>query len=151
MDGRLNFTLLGATYWFTVCFFLICLFSAVLGLHCRLGFSPVQRVGAHSSFGAQAFRCSGFCSCGAQARGYVGFGSCSSQALESRLSSCGTWAWSLCGKWDPPRSGIKPMSPALAGRSLTSKSSGKHRFPFQGGIGRESFMLGDLHLSSYCS
>jgi len=42
--------------------------------------------------------------------------SCGSQALEQRLSSCGTWAQLLHGMWDPPRSGIKPVSPALAGK-----------------------------------
>ena len=37
---------------------------------------------------------------------------------EYGLSTCGTWARLLCGMWDPPGSGIEPMSPALAGRFL---------------------------------
>ena len=44
--------------------------------------------------------------------------SCGSWALEHRLSSCGAQALLLCGMWNLPRPGIKPMSPALAGRSL---------------------------------
>ena len=32
-----------------------------------------------------------------------------------RLSSCGSRAQPLCGMWDPPRSGLEPVSPALAG------------------------------------
>ena len=38
---------------------------------------------------------------------------CSSWVLERGLSGCGTWAWLLWGMWDPPRPGIKPMSPTL--------------------------------------
>ena len=37
-------------------------------------------------------------------------------ALERRLSSCGTWPELLCSTWDLPGSGIKSVSPALAGR-----------------------------------
>ena len=33
-----------------------------------------------------------------------------------RLSSCGSRAHLLRGTWDLPRPGLKPMSPALAGR-----------------------------------
>ena len=45
-----------------------------------------------------------------------GLSSCGSWTLEHRLSSCGKWAWLPHGMWDLPRSGIKAMSPALAGR-----------------------------------
>ena len=44
------------------------------------------------------------------------FSSSDSQALEHRLNSCGAWAYLLRGMWDCPRSGIEPVSPALAGR-----------------------------------
>ena len=38
-----------------------------------------------------------------------------------RLSSCGSRAQPLCGMWDPPRPGLEPTSPALAGRlSITA-------------------------------
>ena len=33
-----------------------------------------------------------------------------------RLSSCGSRAQLLRGMWDPPRPGLEPASPALAGR-----------------------------------
>ena len=42
-----------------------------------------------------------------------------------RLSNCGSWAQSLCGMWDPPRPGLKPASPALAGRLPTTAPPGK--------------------------
>ena len=47
------------------------------------------------------------------ARGLSSFGS---PAPEHRSKSCGAWAESLCGKWDLPRSRLKPVSPASAGR-----------------------------------
>ena len=42
-----------------------------------------------------------------------------------RLSSCGSWAQLLRGMWDPPRPGLEPMSPALAGRFSTTAPPGK--------------------------
>ena len=42
-----------------------------------------------------------------------------------RLSSCGSWAYLLHGMWDPPRPGLKPVSPALAGRLSTTVPPGK--------------------------
>ena len=42
-----------------------------------------------------------------------------------RLSSCGSRAQLLCGMWDLPRSGLEPMSPALAGRFSTTAPPGK--------------------------
>ena len=50
-----------------------------------------------------------FSSCGAQASRVGGFSCCGAWALEHRLSSCGVWAWLLCGIWDPPGPGIEPM------------------------------------------
>ena len=41
------------------------------------------------------------------------------------LSTCGAWAQPLCDMWNLPRSGIEPMSPALAGRFFTTEPSGK--------------------------
>ena len=37
-----------------------------------------------------------------------------------RLSNCGSWAQLLCGIWALPRPGLKPVSPALAGRFSTT-------------------------------
>ena len=42
-----------------------------------------------------------------------------------RLSSCGPRAQSLRGMWDPPRPGLEPVSPALAGRLSTTAPPGK--------------------------
>ena len=42
-----------------------------------------------------------------------------------RLSNCGSRAQLLCGMWDPPRPGLEPMSPALAGRLSTTAPPGK--------------------------
>ena len=42
-----------------------------------------------------------------------------------RLSSCGSRAQPLSGMWDPPRPGLEPMSPALAGRFSTTVLPGK--------------------------
>ena len=42
-----------------------------------------------------------------------------------RLSSCGSRAQSLRGMWDPPRPGLQPVSPALAGRPSTIAPPGK--------------------------
>ena len=45
-----------------------------------------------------------------------------------RLSNCGSWAQLLCGIWALPRPGLKPVSPALAGRFSTTALPGKPRF-----------------------
>ena len=42
-----------------------------------------------------------------------------------RLSSCGSRSQLLRGMWDPPRPGLKPMSPAPAGRFSTTAPPGK--------------------------
>ena len=42
-----------------------------------------------------------------------------------RLSNCGSRAQLLRGMWDLPRPGLKPMSPALAGRLSTTAPPGK--------------------------
>ena len=76
--------------------------------------------------------CVGFSCCGARALGTRasvvvahGLSSCGSQALERRLSSCGARALLLCGMWDLPGPGLKPVSPALAGGFLTTAPPGK--------------------------
>ena len=42
-----------------------------------------------------------------------------------RLSNCGSRAQPLRGRWDPPRPGLKLVSPALAGRLSTTAPPGK--------------------------
>ena len=44
------------------------------------------------------------------------------------LSSCGSWAQLLRSMWDPPRPGLEPVSPALAGRFSTTAPPGKPAF-----------------------
>ena len=46
------------------------------------------------------------------------------------LSNCGSRAQSLRGMWDPPRPGLEPASPALAGRLSTTAPPGKPCFFF---------------------
>ena len=55
----------------------------------------------------------------------TGFSSCGLWVPEHRLSSCGAWAQLLCGMWDLPGAGIKPVSPALAGGFITTAPPGK--------------------------
>ena len=50
--------------------------------------------------------------------------SCGLRALDCRLSSCGTWAQLILGMWDLSGSGIKPVSPALAGGLFTLSHQG---------------------------
>ena len=82
--------------------------------------------------GARASPCGGFSCCRAWALGVQasvvvarGLSSCGSQAPERRLSSCGARAYLLRGLWALPGPGIEPMSPALAGRLLTTVPPGK--------------------------
>ena len=42
-----------------------------------------------------------------------------------RLGNCGSRAQLLRGTWDPPRPGLEPVSPALAGRFSTTAPPGK--------------------------
>ena len=42
-----------------------------------------------------------------------------------RLSNCGSRAQLLRSMWDPPRPGLEPVSPAVAGRLSTTAPPGK--------------------------
>ena len=55
---------------------------------------------------------------------------CSFWALEHRLNSCGTWNVLLQNMWHHLRSGMEPMSPALAGIFFTTESPGKPSVQF---------------------
>ena len=100
-------------------------------------------MGAALSCGAQASHRGGFSCHRAWALGHMGFSSCvhgihrcRSWALEHRRNSCGTQTQLLRGTqtqllrstWDLPGSGIKPGSPALAGRFFTTDPPGKSLF-----------------------
>ena len=72
----------------------------------------MRRAGSTLHRGARGSHCRGLSCCGAQLQ-------------TRRLSSCGSRAQSLRGMWDPPRPGLEPVSPALAGRFPTTASPGK--------------------------
>ena len=55
-----------------------------------------------------------------------------------RLSNCGSWAQPLRGMWDPPRPGLEPASPALAGRLSTTVPPGK---PWPGSLSHDSYSV----------
>ena len=74
--------------------------------------------------------CDGFSCHRAQALERTGFSHCSLQALERRLSSFGAQAYLLHYIWNIPRPGIKPVSPALAGRFLSTALLGKSENSF---------------------
>ena len=74
-----------------------------------------------------ASHCGGFSCCRAQTPERGVFSSCSSQGLAHKLSSCGAQPYVLLGMWDLPGSGIKPVSPALAGGFFNTESPGKPR------------------------
>ena len=93
-----------------------------------------SRVGATLRCGAQVSHCGGFSCCRARALGAQALvvvarrlSSCGLQALECRLSSCGARALLLHGMWDPPGPELEPVSPALAGRFLTTAPPGKSK------------------------
>ena len=83
----------------------------------RAGFLQLWQAGATLRCSAQASHCGGFSCCGVRALG--------TRALEHRLSSCGSRAQLLRGMWDLPGPGVEPMSPALAGRFLTTAPPGE--------------------------
>ena len=96
------------------------------------GFLQLQRAGAILRCGVQTSHCGGFSCSGAQALSpwasvvvACRLSSCGSWALERRLSICGAQAQLLHGMWDLPGPGIEPVSPALAGRFLTTAPPGK--------------------------
>ena len=76
--------------------------------------------------------------CGVWASHCGGFSCCGAQALGPGLGSRGSWVYSTdpvvethglscskTGRWDVPRSGIEPMSPALAGGFFTTEPPGQ--------------------------
>ena len=95
-------------------FILIFIFAS-LGLQCFIAVPRLLLVvasGNCSLVTVWVSPCGGFC-CEVQALGHADF------------SSCGTLLSLLHGMWDLPRPAITPMSPALAGRLLTTGPPGK--------------------------
>ena len=101
----------------------IYLLLAVLGLHCCT-WALLQLRRAEATLWLQ---CSGLSvqwllllqSAGSK---HTGFNGCAFWAL--KLSSCGVWAQLLHSMWALHRSGIKPMSTALAGGFFTTSHQG---------------------------
>ena len=93
---------------------------ATLGLCCFVrAFLQLQRAGAPLPCSGWASHCSGFSCCRAQALGgwaSVGF----TWAQQVQLIGSRAWALLPRGMWNLPRPGIEPMSPALAGRFLST-------------------------------
>ena len=116
--------------------FIYVLFLAALSLCCCVGFSLLWRVGAALWLqwpllwraGSEACRHQHVFSCGGRAPRHAA----SARVLlwragseACRISTCGTWTQLLCDTWDLPRSGVKPVSPALAGGFSTTELPGK--------------------------
>ena len=111
----------------------------MLGLRCCVkGFPEVWQAGV-------AFRGGAWPSHPAAARGRRASGGCAGSvaaargggAPESALSNRGTRPWLLRGTLDLPGPGINPVSPALAGRFLTTTQPGKPLFSFLNEVRRE--------------
>ena len=87
-------------------------------------FSSCNEQGLLSSCGVWVSHCGGFSYCRTQA-----LGTRASTLAVCGLSSCGTWAELFPDMWDLPGPGIEPVSPALAGRFLTTEVPGKPLMP----------------------
>ena len=98
---------------------------AVLGLCCMWAFSSLQRVGATVVVLCRLLTALASLIVNIGSR-HAGF-SCSSRALELELSSCGTQACLLHSMQNLLNPGIKPVSPALAGRFLSTVPAAKSR------------------------
>lgn len=91
----------------------ICLFWAVQGLCCWVGFSLIAENGGYSLVvrrGHLILVASRVWSMGSR---HESFSSYSSRARELRLRGCGSWASFPYSRWNPPRSGIKPVLAGL--------------------------------------
>ena len=98
--------------YFYIYFWLCWVFVSVRGL------SLVAARGGHSSS-----RCAGLFTIAASL--------VAEHRLQTRrLSSCGSRAQLLRGMWDPPRPGLEPVFPALAGRFSTTAPPGKPGFSY---------------------
>ena len=121
--------------------------SAVLGVFCWCQWDPFDTLLSSSKFLLIFLLIVYFWMCWVftatwrspvvESEGYSSFAVCglliavASPAVH-RLNSCGAQSWSLRGMWDLFRSGIKPMSPALASGFLTSEPPGKpYKFCFK--------------------
>ena len=107
------------------------------------GLSLVAASRGYSSLRCAGSRHAGFSICGTWAQQLW------LAALEHRLSSCGTQAQLLLSMWDLPGAGIKPVSPALAGRFLTTEPPGKSCTPSSSSIIHNSQKVEATQVSIY--
>ena len=84
------------------------------------GLSLVAVSGGYSLLRCAGFSLGGLSCCRARALGVR-----APVVAALRLSSCGARAQLLRGMWDLPRPGLEPVSPASAGRFLTTAPPGK--------------------------
>ena len=116
-----SFVLIKPYHWILFIYLL-----AALGLGCYVwAFSNYGEWRLLSHCSVQASHCCSFSCCGAQA---LGTGLQQLQLMGSRVWAQqlqDTRACLLRSMWKLPRPGIKPMSPALAGRFLPTGPSGK--------------------------
>ena len=104
------------TFIFKFTFYSVYLFLPALGLYCF--------VKAFSSCGAWVPHCGGFSCCGAQALG-TWVSVAAACGLQSAGSAVAAHGLSFPSTWDLPGPGTEPVSPALAGRFLSTAPPGK--------------------------
>ena len=109
-----------SAFFFFFNFIYLFIFGCVGSSLLHAGFLQLLRAGATLCCGAWASHCGGFSCCRAQA-----LGARASVVVARRLSSCGSRAQLLRGMWGLPGPGLEPLSPALAGRFLTTAPPGK--------------------------
>ena len=101
-------------------------FGVVLGLLCctRSFSSCGERM---LLFGSSAWfsHCSGFSHCGAGALGCVGFSCCGTWAIRGQTQSLWCMYLAALQHVESSKPGMKPVSPALTGRFLTTGLLGK--------------------------
>ena len=97
----------------------------MLGLFCCAGFSLLVERGGYSPAACVGISLWWLLLLQSTCSRCVGFSSSDSQVLGHRLNSCGARDQLLRGTWNLPRSGIQPVSPALAGRFFTTEPPGK--------------------------
>ena len=105
-------------------FILFIYFLIAPGLRCSVGFSLVVASRGYSLVEVRRLLIA-VASLVAQALGHAGFSGSSSWALKHRLHSYGAWTYLLCSMWNPPRSGIESVSPAMAGGFFTTAQPGQ--------------------------
>lgn len=105
---------------------------AVLGPHCRAGFSLVIMSGGCSLVVTRELLIvvssvveHGFWNTQASVVETLGLSGCSSWALERRFNSCRTWTYLLLSIWGLPGAGMKPVPAAFAGGFFMTKPPGK--------------------------